>query len=60
MKVAVMGAGSVGCYYGGLLARAGVTVTLVGRALHVDPIRERGLLLETATGRHAVRLHATT
>ncbi|KQP40649.1 2-dehydropantoate 2-reductase [Methylobacterium sp. Leaf104] len=60
MKIAVMGAGSVGCYYGGLLARAGATVTLVGRAVHVDAIQARGLLLETATGRQAVPLRATT
>ncbi|KQT79531.1 2-dehydropantoate 2-reductase [Methylobacterium sp. Leaf465] len=60
MKVAVMGAGSVGCYYGALLARAGATVTLVGRAVHVDAIQARGLLLETAAGQEAVRLQATT
>jgi len=60
MKVAVMGAGSVGCYYGALLARAGATVTLIGRALHVDAIQARGLLLETAAGQEAVRLQATT
>jgi len=60
MKVAVMGAGSVGCYYGALLAQAGATVTLVGRAVHVDAIQARGLILETATGQSAVRLRATT
>mgnify|MGYP002653737741 CR=1 FL=1 len=60
MKVAVMGAGSVGCYYGALLARAGATVTLVGRAVHVDAIQARGLLLETAAGQEAVRLQADT
>ena len=33
-KVAIVGAGSVGCYYGGLLARSGLEVVLVeiGRA----------------------------
>jgi 2-dehydropantoate 2-reductase len=60
MKVAVMGAGSVGCYYGARLAQAGATVTLVGRAVHVDAIQARGLILETATGQGAVRLRATT
>jgi 2-dehydropantoate 2-reductase len=60
MKVAVMGAGSVGCYYGARLARTGATVTLVGRAVHVDAIQARGLLLETAAGQEAVRLQATT
>ncbi|WP_238179644.1 ketopantoate reductase family protein, partial [Methylobacterium dankookense] len=39
MKVAVVGAGSVGCYYGGLLACAGHAVTLIGRASHVAAIQ---------------------
>jgi len=49
MKIAVMGAGAVGCYYGGVLARAGNDVTLIGRARHVDTIKRGGLLLETAS-----------
>jgi ketopantoate reductase len=47
VKIAVMGAGAVGCYYGGMLARAGHAVTLIGRALHVEAIRSGGLRLET-------------
>jgi len=43
-KVAVMGAGAVGCYYGGMLARAGHDVTLIGRAQHVEAVRRSGLL----------------
>ncbi|HEU4427406.1 MAG TPA: ketopantoate reductase family protein [Myxococcota bacterium] len=49
MRVAVMGAGAVGCYYGGLLARAGHAVTLIGRAPHVEAIQRAGLRLETRT-----------
>jgi len=30
--VAIVGAGAVGCYFGGMLARSGVRVTLIGRA----------------------------
>ena len=37
-KIAVMGGGAVGCYYGGMLARAHFDVTLIGRAQHVDAI----------------------
>ena len=48
MKIAVMGAGAVGCYYGGLLARAGHEVTLIGRPGHVEAIRRTGLRLQTA------------
>jgi 2-dehydropantoate 2-reductase len=47
MKVAVMGAGAVGCYYGGMLARAGHEVVLIGRAQHVEAIGRDGLRLET-------------
>lgn len=47
MKVAVMGAGAVGCYYGGMLARAGCDVTLIGRAGLVDAVRDGGLHLDT-------------
>ena len=41
MKIAVMGAGAVGCYFGGMLARAGHDVVLIGRPGHVMAIRER-------------------
>lgn len=46
MQVTVMGAGAVGCYHGGLLARAGHEVTFIGRPAHVDAINAHGLLLE--------------
>jgi 2-dehydropantoate 2-reductase len=49
MKVAVIGAGAVGCYYGGLLLRAGHDVTFIGRQPHVDAINADGLLLDTKT-----------
>ena len=48
MKVAVMGAGGVGGYFGGLLARAGHDVTFIARGAHRDAIRERGLRVESA------------
>jgi 2-dehydropantoate 2-reductase len=47
MQVAVIGAGAVGCYYGGLLLRAGHDVTFIGRQTHVDAINTHGLLLDT-------------
>ena len=42
MKVAVVGAGGVGGYFGGLLARAGHDVTFVARGEHLDAIRRNG------------------
>jgi 2-dehydropantoate 2-reductase len=60
LKVAVMGAGAVGCYFGGMLARAGHEVTLVARPQHVDAIRQGGLRMETRTFDERVRLSAST
>ena len=59
-KIAVMGAGAVGCYYGGMLARAGHDVTLIGRPNHVDAIHRDGLLLDTQSFKEQVRLQAST
>lgn len=60
MKIAVMGAGAVGCYYGGMLARGGHEVTLIGRPTHVAAISQAGLLLDTQSFREHVALHASS
>ena len=60
MKIAVMGAGAVGCYYGGMLARAGHNVVLVARPAHVEAVQIQGLLLDTQTFREHVRMQAST
>ena len=60
MNVAVMGAGAVGCYYGAMLARAGHSVTLVGRQQHVDAVTDRGLFLETSRLQEYIPMRATT
>ena len=46
VRAAVLGAGAVGCYFGGMLARAGHEVTLIGRPAHVEAFRARGLHFE--------------
>lgn len=58
--VAVVGAGAVGCYFGGMLARAGVPVTLIGRAEHVDAIGREGLFLDGIHVKEHIRAGATT
>jgi 2-dehydropantoate 2-reductase len=58
-RVAVFGAGAVGCYFGGMLARSGVPVTLVGRPRHVDAIAAEGLLMRTTTFTERVRVAAS-
>ncbi|HUJ30653.1 MAG TPA: ketopantoate reductase family protein [Candidatus Acidoferrum sp.] len=60
MRVAVMGAGAVGSYFGGMLARAGGDVTLIGRPAHVDAIRRDGLFMDTTSFRERVRVGAST
>jgi 2-dehydropantoate 2-reductase len=47
MKVAVVGAGGVGGYFGGLLARAGHEVTFVARGAHLEAIKQNGLRVES-------------
>lgn len=45
-STAVVGAGAVGCFFGGMLALAGMHVTLIGRAAHVQAIAHQGLRLD--------------
>ncbi len=60
LTVAVMGAGAVGCYFGGMLARAGHRVTLIARPTHVEAIARDGLRLEAKAFDAHVRLAAST
>jgi len=60
MKFAVMGAGAVGCYFGGLLARAGYPVTLIARPEHVRAIEQDGLRVQTLSFDERVKLAAST
>ena len=59
-RIAVVGAGAVGCYFGGMLARAGVDVTLIGRSAHVEAIERDGLFLERSDFQEYIRLKADT
>lgn len=54
-----MGAGAVGSYYGGLLARAGHAVTLIGRAPHVAAVERDGLRLQTLAFDESVPMRAS-
>jgi len=48
MRIAVMGTGGTGGYFGGLLARAGEEVTFIARGAHLDAIRKAGLTVRSA------------
>jgi len=60
MRVLVMGTGGLGGYFGGLLARAGESVTFVARGAHLEAIRARGLTVRSARhGELTLRVPAT-
>jgi 2-dehydropantoate 2-reductase len=50
MKIAIMGTGGVGGYYGGLLAQSGQDVTFVARGAHLTAIRGKGLQVKSILG----------
>jgi 2-dehydropantoate 2-reductase len=57
-RIAVVGAGAVGSLVGGLLARAGKDVTMIGRAEHVEAINKNGLHVDGVLGEFNVPIHA--
>ncbi|KRT71133.1 MAG: 2-dehydropantoate 2-reductase (Ketopantoate reductase), KPA reductase, KPR [candidate division NC10 bacterium CSP1-5] len=50
MKIAVMGAGAVGGYFGALLHRGGLDVTLIARGRHLEAIKAHGLRIKSTQG----------
>ena len=60
MRIAVVGAGGTGGYFGGLLARAGQDVTFIARGAHLEALRARGLTVESKlAGTFTVPVQAT-
>ena len=60
-RIAIMGAGAIGSVIGGMLARNGHEVTLVGRKSHIDEIMRSGLHISGIWGDFQVRdLYAVT
>ncbi|MCM3876612.1 MAG: ketopantoate reductase family protein [Thermoanaerobaculia bacterium] len=59
MRIAVLGAGGVGGYYGGALARAGHAVALLARGAHLDALKTRGLEVRTPDERFTVAVQAS-
>ena len=47
MRIAVMGAGGVGGYFGGVLARADHEVVLIARGKHLKAIQQQGLTVRS-------------
>ena len=59
MKIIVLGAGAIGAYYGGQLARAGHDVALYARGENLAAIRRSGLEMRTPEGSTVVKVAAT-
>ncbi|HYA13795.1 MAG TPA: 2-dehydropantoate 2-reductase [Syntrophales bacterium] len=50
MKIAIMGVGGVGGYYGGLLAQSGQDVTFIARGKHLQAILDKGFQIKSVHG----------
>jgi 2-dehydropantoate 2-reductase len=59
-RFAVLGAGAVGCYFGGMLARAGAPVTLIGHPPHVEAITRHGLFFDGLHFQQYIPISAST
>jgi 2-dehydropantoate 2-reductase len=58
-KIAVVGAGAVGGYFGGMFARAGAPVIFIGRQLFVSAVKQNGLFLDTVQFQERVNVEAS-
>src|SRR5574337_1729073 len=59
LKVAVVGVGAVGGYFGGLLAKSGADVTFIARSVRLEALRTTGLTVKSWKGDFSVRVSAT-
>ena len=61
LKVAVLGAGAMGCLFGGLLAEKGLNVSLIDVwKEHVEAINKNGLKMDGHGGDRFIKVKATT
>src|SRR5438093_8286503 len=58
-QIAVVGAGAVGGYFGGLFARSGAPVVLIGRSHFADAVNSKGLVLDKLHGQERISVRAT-
>jgi 2-dehydropantoate 2-reductase len=59
-RIAVVGAGAVGAYYGALFARAGAPVVMIGRRPFVEAVERDGLCIEGLSEPLRLRLPVST
>ena len=58
-RIAVVGAGAVGGYFGGMFARAGAPTVFIGRQHFADAVNSKGLVLDKSEGQERVGVTAT-
>ncbi len=58
-RIAVVGAGAVGGYFGGMFASTGAPVVMIGRRQFVDAVNRNGLVLERPQARERIQVEAT-
>jgi len=60
LKIAVIGAGGIGGFMGGALAKSGQDVSVIGRGKHLQAIRDRGLIVDSISlGKFQTKVKAT-
>src|SRR5581483_10678728 len=59
-RTGVVGAGAVGGYFGGMLARAGAPVVMIGRKAFVDAVNTHGLIIDRPDGQLRIHANAST
>ena len=58
MKIAVMGSGGLGGYFGARLAAGGADVTFIARGAHLAAMQERGISVEGPEPIHVPKIRA--
>ena len=60
LRIVVMGAGAIGSLFGGFLAEGNNDVTLVGRNIHVNAIKQSGLMIEKGSKKRVIQVKAVS
>ena len=58
MRLAALGSGGIGGYYGALLANSGHDVTLSARGAHLEALQQRGVTVRTPDGESTISVNA--
>src|SRR5436853_386928 len=58
-RIAVVGAGAVGGYFGGMFGRAGAPTVFIGRKHFADAVNSKGLVLDKSEGQERINAEAS-